>query len=1016
MSSNFCSDAFELNDVASISSSSSSQSATKENTILITLLDESCSNKAEALRLQQVKNYKEFSKHSVSQSKSKDEKNKVVRFSPKSLIHDGIKEGNKYEVLDCISTGLSVNFNENQGEGMSLLHHACVYDDYIIAHALVKQGACINLQDDFGCSPLHVCCMWDSIKCAQMLLANNAAVDLLDVDGNLAVDLATQNSNLKATMKLHMLQKQKIDENEMEQIKNKKQKQMIHDIQELLKKGKSIDVVSSANKVSLLHIAVSNGYLTAARLLLENSVNVNATDDLLWTPLHCAAKYHQRKMVKLLLSHFANPHALTCNFNLPRDLAQDQTIKEELLNAEETFLDLEQQKTPVKTKRFSASLLDETEEGDDPPTINIPTRNISTVKISKRDLLNERKVLVSKKDELKKELNRRSFTLQSPHYSNSNSPLRLNSLKFTFEDFSSPRREEVIIPDMASLMAGVSPITSASSTMKRTQKHSKIHHSKTGSLVSNQGSVDLTEIRSSANDEFLIAVITIQKAFRKYLLKLALCEENTHLLERQAYRYYDELVMQNAEDIALSSDQQRSQATINRNSWGSPHCVNQTSILKVVKPNRPLSTGAVPNMTRSPRSHSMRHHGNHLRHNANGNNGLYRRGDSVCSTDSGVSMMTMEGMHHVGPEYYAMMNHGNQYRNLEVVGTVKRCLSNKEVNHANMTSMRFNQSASRRHRTQNDNRAARFSAIYNEGHQKAAPPVFIPPLTKTVAKIMSTATQGLNDDKKVQKQPASKKKDQHKRNQQSAGPFLSHYPTMPRNHTSRHNEMMNSSATLRHNQSMMTSPMTYQQVPPNIVDLHRAHSSVSTTRNHRYGTMLSDRSSLLREEQLLKAMSEQLNISSTIKLQNNQKHSYKNNSAQQMNQSPISMTSHNSFPTCPSPHHSATSHSASMESVKQTDQNSSSSCHGNSKQKRARSLSRRTGNAAPTPPPRHPTTRITSTSSPPKNPPFKSHTIGRPSTSGDLQGFHDDDILPPPPDHFLSDEGEVFPPPPTEMT
>lgn len=48
------------------------------------------------------------------------------------------------------------------------------------------------------------------------------------------------------------------------------------------------------------------------------------------------------------------------------------------------------------------------------------------MKISKRDLLNERKVLVSKKEDLKKELNRRSFTLQSPHYSNSNSPLRFN--------------------------------------------------------------------------------------------------------------------------------------------------------------------------------------------------------------------------------------------------------------------------------------------------------------------------------------------------------------------------------------------------------------------------------------------------------------------------------------------------------------------------------------------------------------------------------------------------------------
>ena len=61
--------------------------------------------------------------------------------------------------------------------------------------------------------------------------------------------------------------------------------------------------------------------------------------------------------------------------------------------------------------------------------------------------------------------------------------------------------------------------------------------------------------------------------------------------------------MQNAEDIALSGDQQR--ASINRNSWGSPHCVNPTSVLEVVKPSRPLSTGAVPNMTRSPRSHSV---------------------------------------------------------------------------------------------------------------------------------------------------------------------------------------------------------------------------------------------------------------------------------------------------------------------------------------------------------------------------------------------------------------------------
>jgi len=485
--------------------------------------------------------------------------------------------------------------------------------------------------------------------------------------------------------------------------------------------------------------------------------------------------------------------------------------------------------------------------------------------------------------------------------------------------------------------------------------------------------------------------------------------------------------MQNAEDIALSSDQQRCQgnSTINRNSWGSPHYANPMSNPENVKPNRPLSTGAVPNMTRSLQNPNMRHYGNHLHHNANANNGLYRRGDSVCSTDSGVSMMTMDGIHHIGPDYYAIMNHGNQSRNLELVGTARRCLNNKEVNHTTMTSLRPHQSAARRHRvpSQNDHRASRFSGIYNEGHHKTTPPVFIPPLTKTVAKIMSTATQGLNEDNKVQKQQARKKNHQLKRNQQHAGPSLSHYSTMPRNHISRHNDIMNSSTTLRHNQVMMTSPH-HNQIPPNIVDLHRAHSSVSTARNHRYGTMLSDRSSLLRDEHLLKAMNEQLNISSTLKLQNSQ-HSNKFNSTQQISQSPTSksMTSHNSFPANPSPQQSySTCHSASMENIKQTDndQNLAENSLRSAKQKRARSLSRRTGNAAPTPPPRHPTTRITSTSSPPKNSPLKSNTLSNPTSSTSKHQIENNDvtILPPPPDHFLSDEGscEVFPPPPTEMT
>ena len=45
-----------------------------------------------------------------------------------------------FSVLDLLSKGVSINFNDVQGEGMTLLHQACVYDDYIIAQALIKQG------------------------------------------------------------------------------------------------------------------------------------------------------------------------------------------------------------------------------------------------------------------------------------------------------------------------------------------------------------------------------------------------------------------------------------------------------------------------------------------------------------------------------------------------------------------------------------------------------------------------------------------------------------------------------------------------------------------------------------------------------------------------------------------------------------------------------------------------------------------------------------------------------------
>lgn len=47
-------------------------------------------------------------------------------------------------MLDLLSSGVPVDFNGVQGEGMSLLHQACIYDDYIIAQSLIQKGVIVK--------------------------------------------------------------------------------------------------------------------------------------------------------------------------------------------------------------------------------------------------------------------------------------------------------------------------------------------------------------------------------------------------------------------------------------------------------------------------------------------------------------------------------------------------------------------------------------------------------------------------------------------------------------------------------------------------------------------------------------------------------------------------------------------------------------------------------------------------------------------------------------------------------
>jgi len=170
-------------------------------------------------------------------------------------------------------------------------------------------------------------------------------------------------------------------------------------------------------------------------------------------------------MVKLLLAHFANPHALTANQLLPRDLARDPQIIKDLENAEETFLDLEEQKTPVKTKRFSASLLDETDDETN-EFINVQTRTIYRRRSCKKDLKIEKEILMKIRDQLRKEVFRRSRTLS--YSSPTPSPLK-SGQRFFDDDVRPPPlppRDHPIA--ITKSLKRIQPISSLKRTVKST--------------------------------------------------------------------------------------------------------------------------------------------------------------------------------------------------------------------------------------------------------------------------------------------------------------------------------------------------------------------------------------------------------------------------------------------------------------------------------------------------------------------------------------------------------------------
>uniref|UniRef100_A0A8C5LKW9 Myosin XVI n=2 Tax=Leptobrachium leishanense TaxID=445787 RepID=A0A8C5LKW9_9ANUR len=286
------------------------------------------------MRCDQIKAYyereKALQKQEGYKKKGKQKKNYRVHFQIPDKIQDAITNHNDKEVLQLLKDGADPHTLLISGG--CLLHLCARYDNVFAAEILIDRGVNVNHQDEECWTPMHVACACDNPDIVLLLLFSGANVLLQDVNGNIALDYATEGTESSCIL-LTYFKENGIDLSTLYQMRNQRAKVMLSDVKQLTATGGSVNEKNDEG-VSLLHISCAYGFKDVAHQLLEHGADPDAVDNQYWTSLHLAAKYGQTSLVKILLIHHANPSILNCNGDKPSDIAATDFVQDMLLEAE----------------------------------------------------------------------------------------------------------------------------------------------------------------------------------------------------------------------------------------------------------------------------------------------------------------------------------------------------------------------------------------------------------------------------------------------------------------------------------------------------------------------------------------------------------------------------------------------------------------------------------------------------------------------------------------------------------
>ncbi|KAM9643932.1 oxysterol-binding protein-related protein 1 isoform 6-T11 [Morphnus guianensis] len=214
------------------------------------------------------------------------------------LLHDA-RNGNVEEVkelLDAMDKG-EIRFDINckgrskSNMGWTPLHLACYFGHAVVVEDLLKAGADVNVLNDMGDTPLHRAAFTGRKEVVMLLLQHNADTSIVNGTGETAKEV-THDKDIR---------------NMLEAVERTQERKLEEELLGAAREGETGKLTALLNK--------------------PKPPDINCTDQMGNTPLHCAAYRAHKHCALKLLKNGADPKIRNKNDQTPLDLAQGAEMK-----------------------------------------------------------------------------------------------------------------------------------------------------------------------------------------------------------------------------------------------------------------------------------------------------------------------------------------------------------------------------------------------------------------------------------------------------------------------------------------------------------------------------------------------------------------------------------------------------------------------------------------------------------------------------------------------------------------